>query len=402
MPYSSQSIAKTAALSLAIALSVLLTACEKHAEPPPVAPGPSVNGETVRFPGRVDGITTEAVQNAGGIALSLPGRLIWDEDRTVRVQAPFAGRVVRPMAAVGDTVRAGQAIAEMSSPEFSSAIAEARSADNELRLAQDNLNRVRELHDAGIVSLRELRQAQSDEAGKTIEKVRAQTRLNQLGAVDGPTFFLRAPIAGVVVERAVNTGQEFRPDSPGSPLFVITDPTRLWVRLDATEADLIRVSGVALGTPIAVVSAAYPTRKFPGTLAYIGDTIDAESRTFRLRGSVPNPERLLKGEMFVTASFPVPTSMSSESLHNLPSSAVMLVGGKHFVFVVEPDGGFTRKQVKITREIANRIEVQGLIDGQRVVTEGNLFLQQIVAEARAHAPAPATVKSNSTGKESRP
>jgi cobalt-zinc-cadmium efflux system membrane fusion protein len=106
--------------------------------------------------------------------------------------------------------------------------------------------------------------------------------------------------------------------------------------------------------------------------------------------------------MFVTASFPVPTSMSSESLHNLPSSAVMLVGGKHFVFVVDPDGGFTRKQVKITREVANRIEVQGLIDGQRVVTEGNLFLQQIVAEARAHAPAPATVKSNSTGKESRP
>jgi membrane fusion protein, heavy metal efflux system len=375
---------RSAALLIAAVLAsgALLSGCDRTPEAPPAQAGPTVSGDTVRFTGRVDGIRSEAVQDAGDVALTLPGRLIWDEDRTVRVQAPFAGRVVRPLVTVGDTVTAGQPLAEMASGEFGTAVAEARSADNDLQLATDNLKRLRELHEAGVVSQKDLRQAEADDAGKRIERDRAQTRLKQIGAGSGPNFVLRSPIAGVVVERSVNAGQEFRPDSGGAPLFVITDPARLWVRLDATESELPRLAGVKRGTTLTLVTPAYPDRRFTGTLAVIGDSIDPESRTFRLRGSVPNPDRLLKGEMFVNASFPVAEGETSGRLKNVAASAVLLIGGKRYVFVVDPDGGFTRTEITLVREMASRSAVQGLRDGQRVVTEGNLFLQQILAEAK--------------------
>jgi cobalt-zinc-cadmium efflux system membrane fusion protein len=369
-----------------LASGAWLTGCDRSPDAPPAQAGPTISGDTVRFTGRVDGIRSEAVQDAGDIALTLPGRLIWDEDRTVRVQAPFAGRVVRPLVTAGDTVAVGQPLAEMASAEFGTAVAQARSADNDLQLAGDNLKRLRELHEAGVVSQKDLRQAEADDAGKRIERDRAQTRLKQIGAGSGPNFVLRSPIAGVVVERSVNAGQEFRPDSGGAPLFVITDPARLWVRLDATESELPRLAGVKRGTTLTLVTPAYPDRRFTGTLAVIGDSIDPESRTFRLRGSVPNPDRLLKGEMFVNASFPVAEGETAGRVANVAASAVLLVDGKRYVFVADPDGGFTRIEVKVAREMVSRTAVQGLAANQKVVVEGSLFLQQILAGAKMPAP----------------
>lgn len=371
------------ALAGLLSVCMLLGGCERKPEPPPAPPGPSVEGRTIRFPGRVEGLRTEAVQDAGGVELTLPGRLVWDEDHTVRVQAPFAGRVLRPLVTVGDKVRAGQPIAEMASAEFGNAVSEARSAENDVRLADDNLKRLRELHEAGIVAMKELRQAEADFAGKQIEFNRTQTRLRQIGAGDGPNYLLRAPISGIVVERAVNAGQEFRPDAAGLPLFVITDPSRLWVRMDATESDLRRLQSVRVGTAISLATPAYPNQTFPGALSHIGDSIDPESRTFRLRGVVSNPARLLKGEMFVTATFPVGADEAYGRLHNVPASAVMLIGSSRQVFVLDPDGGYRQIEVRLVRESAGRSTVQGLKDGQKVVTEGNLFLQQILSDSKA-------------------
>jgi cobalt-zinc-cadmium efflux system membrane fusion protein len=389
-----------------LAFGALLSGCDRTPDAPPVQAGPTVSGNTIRFTGRVDGIRSEVVQDAGDIALTLPGRLIWDEDRTVRVQAPFAGRVVRPLVAVGDTVAMGQPLAEMASGEFGTAVAQARSADNDLQLATDNLKRLRELHEAGVVSQKDLRQAEADDAGKRIERDRTQTRLKQIGAGSGPNFVLRSPIAGVVVERSVNAGQEFRPDSGGAPLFVVTDPARLWVRLDATESELPRLAGVKRGTTLTLATPAYPDRRFTGTLAVVGDSIDPESRTFRLRGSVPNPDRLLKGEMFVNASFPVAEGETAGRLANVSASAVLLIDGKRYVFVADPDGGFTRIEVKVAREMVSRTAVQGLAANQKVVVEGSLFLQQILAGVKMPAPRASGASGASaqatTAREARP
>jgi len=381
--------------ALTVALVGALAACSAEA-PPPAAldPGPSISGTTIRFPGRVEGLRTELVQGAGSTTLSLPGRLAWDEDRTVRVFSPFAGRVIKPLVQVGDPVRIGQPLAEVAAPEFGQATADARKAEAELKLADDTLKRVRELNDAGLVPTKDVREAEAGVARAGIERQRTQARLTQLGAGSGgaTNYVLRAPIAGVVVERSINAGQELRSDGGDKPLYVITDPSRLWAWLDAPETALPQLASVSTGTVLKLASGAWAGREFAARLVRKEDAIDATSRTFKLRAAVDNPDRLLKAEMFVTATFPLPEGVSDRPIEHVPTSAVLLVDGKQTVFVADADGSFTRMPVKVVNELPGRVGVVGLEPGQRVVVEGNLYLQQILVRGVTPRPAQTEAK----------
>jgi multidrug efflux pump subunit AcrA (membrane-fusion protein) len=164
---------------------------------------------------------------------------------------------------------------------------------------------------------------------------------------------------------------------------VVTDPTRLWAWLDAPESALPQLAPMARGTPLALHSGAWGTREFEARLLRTEDAIDATSRTFRLRAEVANPERLLKSEMYVTATFPLPPGTADRPVEHVPVTAVLLVDGRQQVFVADADGGFTRTEVSVVREMPGRVAVTGLAPGQRVVVEGNLFLQQILARGNA-------------------
>ena len=102
------------------------------------------------------------------------------------------------------------------------------------------------------------------------------------------------------MEKNLNPGQEVRPDQMlaglpqfGAPLFVITEPTRLWVQLDATESDLCHLKP---GLPMVIRSQALPEASHPGRLEVVSDSFDPATRMLRVRGSVENPDRTLKAE----------------------------------------------------------------------------------------------------------
>src|SRR5947209_1127793 len=146
----------------------------------------------------------------------------------------------------------------------------------------------------------------------------------------GEVYQLQSPLQGVVVEKAINPGQEVRPDqmlanAPQlfSPLFVITDPSRLWIQLDATELDTPRLK---TGQPILIHSRAQPGEVFNGKIEIISDFLDSSTRTIKVRGTVDNARRLLKGEMFVSVELP-----ASEQLGlDVSSKAIFLKGEKHY------------------------------------------------------------------------
>jgi cobalt-zinc-cadmium efflux system membrane fusion protein len=379
--------------SIALCAALVLSACSP--EPVPKAPnaGPTISGSTIRFPKRPEGIRTEVGQEAGSTALTVPGRLAWDEDRTVRIHSPFAGRVIKPLVQVGDAVSAGQPIALLASADFGSALADARRAETDLKLADDNLARQRELYDAGIVPLKELRAAEAERSRADIEVQRARSKMRQEGGASGPNYTLRAPVKGVVVERTINPGQELRAENE-TALFVVTDPTRMWAWLDAPERAVPQLAALLPGTPLRIRSTAWGELEFASELLRKEDSIDPELRTFRMRAAVSNPERKLKAGMFVTATFPAPAESAGQLVEHVPMSAVLLIDGKRFVFVQDSDSSFSRTEVKVVSEQAGRAALLGLQKGQRVVTEGTLYLQQILsrngdpAGQRSAAPPP--------------
>jgi len=370
----------------ALALSALaLAACGKS-EAPKADDDPKVTGETIQFPASVKalpGIAGEAAKSGGERMLSLPGRLVWNEDKTVRVATPFAGRVTEILVQPGTTVKAGQPLANLTSPDFGVAQADARKAAADNAVAAKALARQRELFEAGVIAQKDLEQAQGDAARSAADLQRTQAALRQYGAAAAgdavnQRFALRSPIDGLVVERNINPGMELRPDQPpAAPLFVVTDPTTLWAQLDASEADL---SLFKAGVTVQLVSAAYPGETFAGTVVKIADYVDPTARSIKVRLSVPNPDRRLKAEMFVTAKL---RAASFEGVA-VPSKAVFLADNRNYVFVRTANNTFVRRQVKVGVVLPGVTEVlDGIRDGETVITDGNLYLQDILRDATA-------------------
>jgi len=367
----------------AIALGVAATACQKV--PDEIAPPaqPVIDGRRISFP--KDGKQTSLIRSATADAyfatsVLVPGRLAWNEERTSRIFSPVAGRVVALLAAPGKAVRKGEALATISSPDIGQAQAEVHKAETDLALAQKGLARAEALHGAGVIALKDLQSAQADVARAQAERDRTRARENLYGqATSGgidQLYRLTSPIAGIVVERNINPGQEVRPDQaqPGNPaLFVVTDPTALWAQLELPESLL---DAVAPGKQVSLVASAFPGQRFAAKVEFVADAIDPASRTVKARATVANPDRRLKGEMFVNAEVP----LALEPMPKVPSSAVILVGDKQYAFVDVGDYTYERRQVSADEVRLGLMRIRsGVTAGEKVVVEGALLLQQTMA-----------------------
>jgi membrane fusion protein, heavy metal efflux system len=358
----------------------LLTSCGARDAAAPEA-HPVVKGQSVIFPKSSPGAERLVVERVAAPIerdLVLPARLTWDEDHTVRVFPPFAGRVTRLIAKLGDRVAAGQPLVEIMSPDFGQAQADARKAQADLALATQGLDRQKDLNAHGVSAAKDLQQAEADYARARAEADRAVGRLVSYGhgVGSGNSFVLKSPVAGTIVERNLNPGQELRPDQPGAPLFVVTDPTRLWITIDATESDL---SALKVGVPLVITSNQFPDDAFAGELTQLSDFVDPTSRTLKARGVVPNANRTLKGEMYVTARVRVPKG----DYPTVNPKAVYLSGVRSYVFVRTDADTFVRKAVRPGRETEGRVPIlSGLKEGEEAVVGGNLFLEQILSSSR--------------------
>ncbi len=340
------------------------------------ATAPQVSGSAVRFPksGAPDGVTVASVSLEHDAPLTMTGRVVWDEDQTVRVFSTFAGRVVRIAANIGDRVKAGQPLVELDSPDYGSAQADYRKAFAAQSLAKNTLDRSRDLYAHGVISAKELQQAESNGLAADADAERAERVMKQYGDAGDKIderLVVRSPIAGVVVERSINPGQELRVDQSSPPLFVVTNPNELWLSLDAREDDL---AAVKIHEPFSFRVGADGGETFSGAVLRISDYVDPTSRTIKITGKAANPKRRLKGEMFVTAVFDAPSVKQPQ----VPAAAIYLLGEQHYAFVKDGES-FVRRQVAVGAERNGWVPVlAGLKAGEVVVAQGALFLQQIL------------------------
>ena len=365
----------------------LLAACNEAPAPAPEAPAPILQGSQLRFaPGHPQLALLGIVNAAPGkaITVELPAKLVWNEERTQRIYPAFAGRVMAIKADVGQQVKSGTLLAQLASPDFGMAQADTAKAGAEASLSQKSLQRQRELFEAGIIARKDLDQAEFDAARTQAEtqRTQARTKLYGGGGNVNQQLALIASINGTVVERNLNPGQEVRPDQsgPGVPaLFVVTDPTSLWVQIDARESE---IGTLKVGSSFELVIPSLGGQKFEGRVAAAADYIDPSTRTIKVRGVVANPDRILKAEMLATAR--IERILGSGVV--VPSQAESLLGARHRVMVQVQPGVFESREVSLSYQGPKETVVsRGLEAGEQIVSENMLLLARAFRVAQNEA-----------------
>ena len=377
---------RPAAAALGLALLGMLSACQDKPESVAATPLPIIDKQQLRYPAghpQLKLLVSEAAKEARTFEVELPARLVWNEERTQRIYPAFAGRVSRIAADVGQHVGAGQVLAELASPEFGAAQADTSRAQADAQLSEQALKRQRELFDAGVVARKDLEQAEADAARSQAEVARAQARTRLYGSSAGVNQMLglRSEIAGTVVERNLNPGQELRADNASTPVFVVTDPTSLWVQIDAQEAD---VRDLRPGAKVKLMVPVLADAPFEASISAVTDQIDPNTRTIKVRATVANPKRLLKSEMLAKVRYARAVGQSVE----VPASAVFLRDKEHYVFVQTTPGTFEPRDVKVLYEGAQKVLLsEGLKGGEQVVVQNGLLLARELRIARETAEA---------------
>jgi cobalt-zinc-cadmium efflux system membrane fusion protein len=153
-------------------------------------------------------------------------------------------------------------------------------------------------------------------------------------------------------------------------LFTVANLTNVWVIANVPEKD---VQFIRKDQKVNVVVAAYPHAIFSGIITYVGDVLDPATRTMSLRVTVPNPERLLKPEMFAIVSV---YAASSPDTLSMPLAAVQDGPVGKMVFVQREAGVFEVRAIKLGNDEGDVVRVlEGVKAGEQVVTKGSSALK---------------------------
>lgn len=331
--------------------------------------------------------TAKAVRRTLSKGVVAPARLAFSQTGVARVAARVPGRLVDLDVKLGDSVKKGQILAHVESPELGEARASYLSAATRARVAEQNFKRERELLQKGITSEREMRQAEGEFATAQSEANAAEARLHAVGLSDGEiralkadehytsSFPVRAPIDGTVVEVLATVGQSIESTTT---LFTVGDLTSLWALIDISESLLPLVK---VGQRVDLTVSAVPDARFQGTVEGIGDIVEEKTRTIPVRVVVPNPARLLKAGMFAQAELgtaPATDGGSDDGRMRVvvPREAVQKVGEESYVFVPEGNNAFKPVRVRVGEVSAKEAEIlSGLEAGAEVVTAGSFILK---------------------------
>jgi Cu(I)/Ag(I) efflux system membrane fusion protein len=276
-----------------------------------------------------------------------PGTIQLDERRVSVVTLRFEG-FVESVANVttGDHVRKGQPLMNVYSPALSSAAVEYLSAVNAGATGKELKGARRRLENL----------ATPEPVIREIE----QTRDISLSI---PWL---APQDGEILERNAVNGMRA---APGDVLFRIADHQLVWALVDVTERDLPQV---AIGTKVTIRPRAFAGRTFTGAVTLIYPHLNVQTRTARIRIEVPNPDEVLRPEMYVDAE--IETGTPGPVLA-VPESAVLDSGARQAVLVDKGKGRFEPREVKLGRHGGGYVEItSGVDEGETVVTSANFLI----------------------------
>jgi membrane fusion protein, heavy metal efflux system len=309
------------------------------------------------------------------------GTVDWDGDHTTLAISRASGPVTKILVDTGSRVQEGDVLLYVASSDITNALAVFRKAQNHMDFETRTLERNRDLLEHKAIAQKDLESVQSDYNDASTDLQNALQTLRTFGiteheieetqhqgAIINPELALRAPISGVVVQKLVFPGQLVQ--AGNSVCFAISDVSKVWIQGHIYEKDL---TSLRVGDPVESTNSALPGA-FRGSIAYIGSMLDPSTRTTPVRIVTENPNGMLRKDLFVDLTI---HTGNRRNVLTVPTSAVLYdADNMPFVYVRTDGTGFAQRMVALGGEQNERMEiVNGLKDGENVVSQGGVFLQ---------------------------
>ncbi|MBS0186636.1 MAG: efflux RND transporter periplasmic adaptor subunit [Planctomycetes bacterium] len=423
------------AIAAAVMTLTLLAGCKKHTEgdghdhgskPPAKADehaGHDHGSESGGAEGHADEVklTAEAIERYGvkvqpaqlwalKPTFVAPARVGFNTEAMAHVGSPLRGRAVELKVRLGDTVKRGDALLVVESPElgeaqndfFQKRIA-AQSASPAVDLARVAWERAKALLEQSQgISLTEVQKREAEYKAAVASQraaeaavVGSENRLHLLGMSQAsveelaktgeisPRYTVHAPIDGQVVQREVTLGELVSPDREA--LLVLADTSTLWVLADVPEA---RLHEIAVGAKSWVAVGTTGARRFEGQVAFVAPLVDATTRTAQVRIEVPAAALTLKPGMFAQVEIVAtdPANPEAAPMVAVPDEAVQTVEGGPGVFVPvkgEPNT-FAKRAVTVGHSVGGLVPILGgLVEGEEFVVAGTFILKAELGKGSA-------------------
>ncbi len=294
----------------------------------------------------------------------------------VGVTPKVSGKVVSVPVDVGDTVREGQVLVQLDTTDVEAQLRQAEAgltvaqvnqqlAAITLENARVNLERVKELHNQGVVSDKDLEMAQMafDQANSGLADAQVKQAEASLDLIKNQlqNFTLTAPISGMVASRTIDPGEMVM---PGGPVITLVDISRVVVECSVPEGEVNRIK---TGEKIKIRVPAAAAEPFEGEITSIAPAADPVSKSFPVKIQIANSEQLLKPGMFAEVE------LATEAFNDvliLPKEAVVDKGDMQIVYVVRDGRAYEAKVRTGASDLNSVVIVEGVQAGDQVVAVG--------------------------------
>ena len=340
----------------------------KPEPPPPPAPTVEIPPDKQKLIGLR---TTVAGLQSLTKTIRTVGRIEIDERKQAFINAKVEGWIEKLYVnATGATVRQGQPIAEIYSPEL-------------LATQQELLNMLRwkkSLKGEGFGALL------TQDAEAIIEAARQRLRLwdiseDQIRRIEETGKPIRAltlysPVSGQVMQKMAIQGMKVM---AGEKLLEVVDLSTVWMAADIYESELPLIK---VGERAQIRLSYFPGQEYSAVLDFIYPTLSAESRTAKARFTLPNPQGKLKPQMFGQVELKINLGRRLA----VPGDAVIDTGSRQIVYVDKGEGNFEPREVAVGVRAEKWVEiVKGLKPGEKVAASAN-FLIDSEAKLKGIAP----------------
>jgi len=309
--------------------------------------------------------------------LEIPGRVEADPAHLVHIFPPLSGRILNLTLTPGQEVRKGQTVAMLQSGDVAQAREDFEKARIETQRADRALERGRLLLAHEVMSQADFQELSATDDAAHAEQERTRQRIRELGfAENGSTDVtpITSPISGTVLDVGTASGEMQRSLETSNGIATVANLDTVWVTGDVFEQDLGLVHP---REPVDVQFSAYPGEVVHGIISMVGDSLDPNTHSVKVRVVIPNAQHRFKPSMFATLRVARPAQMRLL----VPVEAVLHDGEKTEVYVPEAQGKYLARRVVTGATHNKRIEIlSGINDGDQIVTQGAAFLREPVGD----------------------